>query len=138
MTVSASASANAELASPLACTAAVVSAWIAFASSVRPPTSRLWNSAARWWARRRDGSSGSASACRPAATRVSGRNAEHARDAEQHLGLLLRRQRVAQMRIGERARLVDAARGVEQDRGLGEEWSAQGVVARRELQRALG
>ena len=38
-----------------------------------------------------------------------GRDAEHARDAEEHLGLLLCWQRVAQMRVGERARLV--ARG---------------------------
>ena len=40
------------------------------------------------------------------------------------------------MRIGERARLVDAAGGVEQDGALGEERAAQVVVARRELQRA--
>ena len=65
-----------------------------------------------------------------------GRDAEHARDAEEHLGLLLCRQRVAQMRIGERARLINAARGMEQDRSLGEERPAQVVVARRELQRA--
>ena len=50
-----------------------------------------------------------------------GRDAEHARDAEEHLGLLLGRQRVAQLRVGERARLVDAARGVEQDGALGEQ-----------------
>ena len=55
---------------------------------------------------------------------------------EEHLGLLLCRQRVAQMRVGERARLIDAARGMEQDGGLGEERPAQGVVARRQLQRA--
>ena len=55
-----------------------------------------------------------------------GRDAEHARDAEEHLGLLLGWQRVAQMRVGERARLIDAARGMEQDGGLGEERPAQG------------
>jgi hypothetical protein len=39
--------------------------------------------------------------------------AEHARDAEEHLGLLLGWQRVAQMRVGERARLINTARGME-------------------------
>ena len=42
-----------------------------------------------------------------------GRYAKHARDAEQYLGLLLYRQRVAQMRVGKRARLINAARGME-------------------------
>ena len=65
-----------------------------------------------------------------------GRDAEHTRDAEEHLGLLLRWQRVAQMRVRERTRLVDAARGMEQDGGLGEQRPAQGVVARRKLERA--
>ena len=65
-----------------------------------------------------------------------GRDAEHARDAEEYLGRLLCRQRVAQLRVGERARLVDAARGVEQDGALGEERAAEVVIARRELQRA--
>ena len=40
------------------------------------------------------------------------------------------------MRVGERACLVDTARGVEQYGGLGEQRPSQGVVARRELERA--
>ena len=134
MTDSASTSANAEFASPLASIAAAVSAWIAFASSGRPPTSRLWNNAARCCARRWGGSSGSASACRPAAARASGGIAEHPGDAEEHLGLLLRRQRVPEVRVGELAGLVHAPGGMEQDRGLREQRPAQCVVARGELQ----
>ncbi len=42
-----------------------------------------------------------------------GRRAEHAGDAQEHLGLLLCWQRVAQVRVGERSRFVDATGGVE-------------------------
>jgi hypothetical protein len=41
------------------------------------------------------------------------RDAEHPRDAEEDLSLLICRQRVAQMRVRECARLINAARGME-------------------------
>jgi hypothetical protein len=64
-----------------------------------------------------------------------GRNTEHAGDAQKHLGLLLCRQRVAHICVSECARLLDLARGVEQDRGLGEKRCAELVVAGRQIKR---
>ncbi len=61
---------------------------------------------------------------------------DHAGDAEADLRLLLRRKHLTQRRIGERLCLTGTTCGVQPDRRLGDERTAQGMLTRRELERA--
>jgi len=65
-----------------------------------------------------------------------GREREHAGDTQPNFGLLVCRQHVAQNTIDERLALGGTARGMQRERRLGREPSAQQVVLGRELEGA--